>query len=175
MVSKERVGATAARRARPLNYFYLNGLLHKKLHINRGLDEITAWCYPTGRRVTYPYQMTKQRLEPAFTMTEVSRMLNRQRSSIMNALRAGDIERPQFTYALNESRRKFKYLWHEKNIIDAHAYFSNVHRGRPRLDGKTTPQHLPTLAELRAMIRQQEILYVKVGDEFRPTWNAPEL
>lgn len=165
-----------AKKYKPLRYFYLNGQLHKKLHINRPADELTAWCYPTKRRVTYPYKDARQRMETAFTTQEVSKMMGRGIRSLENAILRGDIEMPQFTYGLNEHMKKFKYMWHESNIMEAHAFFTQRHRGRPRKDGTVTPMRgLPSARELRAMIRNEEILYVKVGDEFVPTWRAPDI
>ena len=174
MANQNGTSTTISRKPKRINYFYLNGLLHKKLHINRGADEITAWCYPTERRVTYPYQDTRRHMEPAFTTTEVATMLNRRRLGLERAILNGDIEPPQHTYNL-VTRNKFKYMWHEDDILEAHRFFSSVHWGRPRNDGLVTPKKMPTVRELRAMIRNREILYIKVGDEFRPTWDAPDI
>ena len=163
------------RKSRRLTYFFLNGLLHKSLHINRGADQITTWCYPEHRRVAYTYSDVKKRHEPAFTSVEVGKMLNRRRLQLERAMIAGNIEYPQYTYGLSSVKRKHQYMWSEKDILAAHAYFSTVHRGRPRKDGKVTPQRLPTVRELRAMIRQEQILYVRGEDgEFRPVWRAPD-
>jgi len=164
-----------------LTYFYLHGemdgkvvpLLHKSLHINRGADTIKTWCYPLGKRVAYTYSDTKKHREPAYTTREVAFMLNRGRLVLERAILNGDITEPQYTYGLNEHKRKFKYMWHENNILEAHAFLSTVHFGRPRGDGEVIPKRLPTVRELRAMIRQEEILYVRDEDgEFRPVWKA---
>lgn len=163
------------RRSKRLNYFYLNGLLHKSLHINRGADQITTWCYPLSKRVAYTYSDVKKRKEPAYTTQEVGKMLNRGRLTLERAILDGDIEEPQYTYGLNEHKRKFKYMWSEDNILEAHAFLSTVHRGRPRKDGLVTPAKLPTVRELRAVIRQEEILYVRDNDgNFRPVWRAED-
>lgn len=167
-------GASAPTSRRPLNYFFLNDLLHKKLHINRGKDTITTWCYPLEKRVAYTYTDVKKNMQPAFTTVQAAKMLNRRRITLERAILAGDIETPQFTYGLDENKNKFKYMWNEKNILEAHAFLSTQHYGRARKDGLITPRKLPTLRELRAMIRQDEILYVKVGDEFRPVWEAED-
>jgi hypothetical protein len=165
----------SSKKYRPLRYFYLNGLLHKSLHINRGADTITTWCYPQHKRVAYTYSDVKKRKEPAFSTAEVSKMLNRGRLTLEYAILEGNIPRPQHTYGIDEHKRMFQYLWSETDILEAHAYFSTVHKGRPRNDGLITPLRLPTLRELRAMIRQEEMLYVKGEDgEFRPVWKAED-
>lgn len=167
---------TAQRRKprKPLNYFFLNGKLHRRLHINRGADIITAWCYPDHRRVAYTYSDTLRRMGKAFSTIEAANMLKRSRLTLERAILNGDIEEPQFTYGLNEHKRKFKYMWSEDNIMEMHAHLLTVHRGRPRKDGMITPGNLPTARELRALIRHNEIMYVKVGDKFVPTWDAEQ-
>lgn len=173
-------GTRTSVRQKPLKYFYLdvanNGpLLHRSLHINRGADTITTWCYPLHKRVAYTYSDVKKHKEPAFTTKEVGKMLNRGRLTLEHAILRGDIEEPQYTYGLNENKKKFKYMWHENNILEAHAFLSTIHKGRPRKDGLVTPQKLPTVRELRAMIRQEQILYVLDDDgEFRPVWKAQD-
>lgn len=164
----------ARKKSVKLNYFYLDGKLYKKLHINRGADTLTAWCYPEHRRVAFTYSDVRKHHGKAFTMTQVGKMLKRGRVQIQRAIIKGDLEPPQHTYGLENQSRKFKYLWSEKDVMAAHAYFSTVHRGRPRKDGLVSPQALPTARELRAMMRNQEILYVKEGDSFIPTWDAEQ-
>jgi hypothetical protein len=167
--------AYARPKSRKLNYFYLNGLLHKSLHINRGADKITTWCYPLTKRVTYTYSAVKKQKEPAYTTKEVGQMLGRDRQVLEWAIIDGNIEEPQHTYGLNADKRKYKYMWSEKDILEAHAYLGTVHRGRPRKDGLVTSAPLPTVRELRAMIRQEELLYVKTeSGEFVPVWRAPD-
>lgn len=177
MASKE--GKSPRRKSRTLNYFYLEvadhgNLLHKKLHINRAQDTITAWCYPLHKRVAYTYSDTLKRKGKAFSTVEVGKLINRSRVSIENAIIRGDLAPPQKTYGLNERKNGFAYYWSEKDVIAAHAYFSTVHRGRPRRDGLVTPGLMPTIRELRAMMRDEEILYVKQGDTFLPTWKAEQ-
>lgn len=113
-------------------------------------------------------------MAPAFTTVEAAKMLNRGRETLERAILNGDIEAPQFTYGIDEKKNKFKYMWNEQNIVEAHAFLSTQHQGRARNDGMITPKKLPTLRELRAIIRQKEILYVRVGDEFRPVWDAED-
>ena len=158
-----------------IKYFFLNGDLHRKLVINRAADQIMAWCYPLGKRVAYTYSDMKMRYKPAYTTMEVSGMLMRHRVHIERAILRGDITAPQFTYSLDENRNKHKYMWSEENIMEAHSYFLTQHQGRPRRDGRVTPKPMPTARELRAMIRQEQVMYVKnEHGEFVPTWKASD-
>lgn len=156
-------------------YFYLNGQLHKKLLINRSQDTITTWCYPLGKRVAYTYSDVRRRKRPAFKTKEVSKMLNRSVDSIEDAIINGDIPRPQRSYGLDEHRRGHAFYWSEEDVLAAHDYYSTVHRGRPRKDGLIRPQAMPSRRELMAIMRNEDILYIKTEDgDFRPVWQAKE-
>lgn len=180
MVSGEGTGKNVRKKSRTLNYFYLDGeldgktkpLLHKKLHINRAQDTITTWCYPLHKRVVYTYSDVLHSKGPAFTTKEVAKMLMCGHLRLERAILRGDIEAPQKTYGLNERRNPYGYRWSERDVLGAHAFLSTVHMGRPRNDGLINPKRMPTVRELRAMMRDEEILYVKQGDAFLPTWRA---
>lgn len=161
-------------------YFYLNvndrgPLLHRREHINIGEDIIEAWCYPLAKRVAYTYSDTRERYERAFTTPEVCTMLNRGHDHMRHAIMYGNVEAPQFTYTMNAKRFKLKHMWHESDIMKARDFFASQHSGRPRKDGKVSPKAIPTRRELRAMIRQEQVLYVKNDKgEFVPTWKAQD-
>ncbi len=158
-----------------LTYFYLNGLLHKKLLIDRTRDSVTTWCYPLGKRVTYTYSDVKKRKEPAFTGLEVSAMIGRSPRTLKRLINDGDIEPPQHTYGLNEKRIKYKFMWSEADIMNLHEHLANTHRGRPRHDGIQRNTGIPTRKELRAMIKQENILYTLTKDgDFIPVWKAQD-
>lgn len=158
-----------------IKYFFLNGNIHRKLVINRSSDQITAWCYPLGKRVAYTYSDMKMRYKPAYSTQEVSAMLNRHRVHLERCILAGHFTEPQHTYALTGKNRKAKYMWSEENIIEAHAFFLTQHKGPPRKDGQIIPKPMPSLRELRAMIRQEQVLYVKNDNgDFVPSWKAAD-
>ena len=163
------------RKSKTLNVFFLNGKLHKKLRIVPAADTIETWCYPDERRVTYTYSDVKRNYKPAFSTKEVAQMLDKSEETLENAIRAGGIEEPAIMYTLSEKKHKYARRWSEEHIMALHSYMLTVHRGRPRNDGRITPSKMPTARELRAMIRQEQILYVKMPDgSFRPTWRAED-
>lgn len=157
---------------RPLRYFYLNGELHRSLKITRAADTIKTYNFAKGQTQTYVYSDVRKMHHKAFTTTEVAAMVNRSWRRIMGFIADGEIRAPQHVYVPDNPDRVVKYMWSEKDIMDLHAYLLTIHRGRPRKDGEITPGRTPTATELRAMIRQEAILYVKRGDEFIPTWRA---
>lgn len=165
-------------KSKPLRYFYLDVadhglLLHKKLQINRAKDIIVTWCYPLEKRVAYTYSDLRKRKQPAFSTKEVAAMMNRQPLALKRAMQRGDVEKPQFMYPLTDKTKRVRYFWSEPDIMKVHEYFSSVHFGRPRKDGMITSYKMPTAREVRAMIHQETVLYVRNDNgDFIPTWKA---
>jgi hypothetical protein len=158
-------------RKKPLKFFFYRGDLHKKIHINRGIDVITAWNFPKATLNKYVYTDVRNNGEKAFTTKQVAEMVNRKPLTIKKCITEGKIFRPQISYSI-EDRNEGSFFWCEKDILALHEYLSSIHGGRPRADGRVTPKELPTASELRAMIRQGTVLYVRQGDKFVPTWRA---
>lgn len=182
MAGKAGTKANTRRKPRLPRYFFLkvpndDGVpvvqLHRKLHIDRTNDIITAWSFSEGKRRAYTYSDVLKRYEPGFTTAEVCSMINRQRTNIEMAIINGHIPMPPFAYDL-DTGKKTKYFFHEQDILEVHRHFAGIHRGRPRKDGLITPQAMPTRRELMALIRQNEVLYVKDGDTYVPTWRAAD-
>lgn len=173
-MANETRGKTRTRKQRPrlAKWFYLNGKLHKNLHVNRGTDIVETWNYTDGKIAKYNYTDTLKKCKPAFPMRRACQLLNRKRLALEKAILEGAFEAPQATYTLDGERRMIQYMWSEDDIFAAHEYFSSVHYGRPRKDGRVTPYPIPTARELRAMMDDEEVLYVQDGDTFIPTWKA---
>lgn len=175
MADENGNGTSKSRRPSKLTYFYLNGKLHKKLLINRAADTIITWCYPDGKRITYTYSDVIKNRSRAFTTAEVAKLLNRGLSTLEAAMYGDNFPLPQYTYGIDENRNRYKYMWSENDIMTAHDYFLTQHRGRPRNDGIIVPQKMPSKRELRAMIRQDIVTYIKTDDgQLIPTWLAED-
>lgn len=164
------------KRTGKMKYFYLNGHLHLTLFIDRPGDKINTWCYPLAKRIAYTYSQTKKFRKPAFTTRQVCAMMNRGRVTVEMAIVDGKVTPPQHTYTLDERKRIHKYMWSEESVLELHEYLSSLHRGRPRKDGEIRPaSDLPTARELRAIMRQEQIFYVKNKDgSFVPVWKAQD-
>lgn len=160
--------------ARRLNYFFLDGDLHKNLFVSRPRDIVIAWNYPKAKKATYHWSDVLKNHQPAFTTKQVAAMMNRNRLQIERAMIAGDIKRPQQTYGLDEHRNPYQFMWREEDVMEVHDFFLGVHWGRPRKDGEIVPKAMPTKREIRAIIHDEAILYVKQGETFMPTWRAKE-
>lgn len=155
-----------------IRYFFLNGNLHKTIHINRSSDLIVAWNYPEKRRTSYSWSDTQKNMERAYAITDVANMLNRHRMTIDKYIRQGLIKTPQRMYKIDG---KFdsagKYMFSEKDILDLHEYCSTISKGRPRKDGLINTSGLPSRSEVKSMLKQSAVLYVKSDDgNFIPVW-----
>lgn len=167
MARKTRTGVS-----KRLRYFFLNGNLHKTIHINRSSDIIVAWCYPDKKRTSYSWSDTQKNMERAYSISEVANMLSRHRMTIDKYIRRGLIKSPQRMYKIDgKFNSAGKYMFSEKDILDLYEYCSTVSRGRPRKDGLVTSTGLPTKSELKSALKQQSVLYVKDEDgNFIPVW-----
>ena len=158
-------------KAKPLRYFFYNDELHRRIHISRGDDLITAWNYPQGKTMKYVYSLVKRDGKPAFKTSDVANFLGRSIDNVMKHVREGNVRQPSIMYTM-PNRKFYCYYWSEQDIMDLHAFLKTVHIGRPRADGRVSTGVLPTATELRSMIRQGTVMYVKVGEEFVPTFQA---
>ena len=163
------------RQRKRLTYFFVNGELHRSLHVQRAADLIRAWNYPQHKMVGYSYTDVLKNHEKAYSTKDVCYMINRSRQRVEDAILSGKIKKPQKTYNINPDRpgKWESYRWSEEEVYDLHDYFLTVHRGRPRNDGLITPSGLPSKQELRAMMRQEVTLYIQNEEgKFVPTWAA---
>lgn len=177
MVDENRSGSRPRRRYRPprVKYFYLNSELHKTERVNNAQDLIWAWNYPMGKSVVYVWSDARKRMEKAFSITQVGRMIGRTRVTIEQIILDGKIKVPQRAYTLDERRKPGKYWFSERDVLGLHDYLLTVHIGRPRKDGQITPGKMPSKAELRAMMTHDTVMYVKSSDgEFVPVWKEVE-
>lgn len=155
-----------------IRYFFLNGDLHKTIHINRSSDLIVAWNYPLKRRTSYSWSDAQKNMEKAYSITEVANMLNRHRMTIDKYIRQELIKTPQRLYKIDgKFNSAGKYMFSEKDILDLHEYCSTISKGRPRKDGLINTSGLPSRSEVKAMIKQSSVLYIKDDDgNFIPVW-----
>lgn len=163
------------RKSPSIRYFFLNGELHKKLHVNRSSDIITAWNYTQAKRMGYSWSDAKKNLQYAYTINEAASLVNRHRNRLLEYIEQGHIKKPQMTYTLDGDRKPVKYLLSEDDVMEIRDFLSTLHRGRPRKDGLITAKNVPTKQELKAKIKNEVILYQQTKDgEFIPVWKQPE-
>jgi hypothetical protein len=163
------------RTTQKLRYFYLNGDLHKVIRQSRAEDLIVAWHYKSGKRVAYSLTDVNKNKQHAYPISQVVKIIGKHEDTIKRHLYAGNLKFPEQVYSLNGNKTPGKYYWSEDDVRKMHDYFKTVHRGRPRNDGIVNPGNMPSRAEIEAIMKQENILYVKNNDgEFIPVWKQPE-
>lgn len=152
-----------------IKFFFLNGHLHKVLHIQRAQDLVTAYDFTEHRAKVYPWADVKRKMQNAFTITEAAKLVDRHRDRIVRYIREGEIKEPQREYNLN-TKELYRYFFSEDDMMELHEYMASLHIGRPRNDGRVTNNRLPSREHMKALVKSQEILYVKDGEEYVPVW-----
>lgn len=145
-------------------YFFLNDKIHKVLRSNRSRDEVIAWSYPDRKRMLYPYSQVKKYMENAYSTAEVAKILDRHKVTIEEYILDGKIKMPQRIYPISNPESSWsKFMFSESDILDLHQFI---------LDSGYV-KDLPSRNELRALLKNNIILYTKTNEgSFIPVWKA---
>lgn len=153
------------RKTRPVRFFFWEGQLHKVLRISYPQNLVEAWCFADRKSVALLYTDWKRNSGKALRTHEVQKLLRISRGTIRDTLAAEEIREPQRSYTLNGKFNDWERWWSETDVLELHEALMGHHWGRPRNDGKITPnQNLPTAAEVKAFFRNQETLYIQTQD-----------
>ena len=157
-------GKKRQRTRKKLQYFFLNGKVHKVIKSARAKDELIAWCYPDGKRMLYSYSLVERNMENAYPIKDVAKLLNRHKVTVEEYILAGKIKEPQKVYPIsNPTSTWFKFMMSESDILDLHQFILDAGYLRD----------LPSRAELKAILKHNLILYTKTNDgSFVPVWKA---
>jgi hypothetical protein len=157
--------SNGSRVSKKLRYFFLNDKIHKVLSSSRSKDELIAWCYPDRKRMLYSYSQVKKNMETAYSIVEVSAILNKHRVTIQDYILEGKVITPAKIYPIGvpDSTTWSKYMFNQKHILDIHQHI---------LDSGHSAE-VPSKAELQSLLKNNFILYTKTDDgKFVPVWKA---
>jgi len=144
-------------------YFFLNNQLHKVIRLSRARDEVIAWRYSDKKRVLYSYVDVQKNMENAYTIRQVGAILSRHKVTIEEYILQGKISTPQKVYPIsNPDSTWSKFMFSESDILKLHEYILEA--------GYT--KNIPSRAELRALLKNNMILYTKTETGFVPVWKA---
>jgi hypothetical protein len=144
-------------------YFFLNNQLHKVIRLSRARDEVVAWRYSDKKRVLYSYVDVQKNMENAYTIRQVGAILSRHKVTIEEYILQGKITTPQKVYPIsNPDSTWSKFMFSESDILKLHEYILEA--------GYT--KNIPSKAELRALLKNNMILYTKTDTGFVPVWKA---
>ena len=155
------------------SFFFLDGVLHRRLRVNRSLNIVYCMKYPERDTVAYPWTDVKKRQKKALRMSEVAKMINRHPRRVYQAFMDDKI--PQPARCVGKSGRTYWYMFNEDDVMDIRDYFASIHRGRPRKDKMITTHNVPTREEVRVSLGKAKALYVRNDEgEMVPVWIAEE-
>jgi len=144
-------------------YFFLNNKLHKVIRSSRAKDELVAWCYLDKKRVLYSFHDAEKNMEKAYTMKQAGDILGRHKVTIEEYILQGKISQPQRIYPIGNPESKwYKFMFSESNIVKIHEYILEA--------GYT--KNVPSKAEIRALLKNNLILYTKTEGGYVPVWKA---
>ncbi|NCV08516.1 MAG: hypothetical protein EBW12_06770 [Actinobacteria bacterium] len=152
------------RSRKKLQYFFINGKIHKVIKSTRAKDELIAWCYPDKKRMLYSYHLIEKNMENAYSVKDAAALLNRHKVTVEEYILAGKIKEPQKVYPISNPESKwFKFMLSESDILDIHQFILDAGYIRD----------LPSRTELQAILKHNLILYTKTNDgSFVPVWKA---
>ncbi len=108
--------------------------------------------------------------QTAYLINEAAKMLGCSNILIRKGEREGRWPAPQRWMTKDGRGIRFYSPDHIRQMRDSMA---ETHIGRPRDDGMVVPRaSLPSAEELEVLLRGDEVLYIKEGDEFIPVWKA---
>jgi hypothetical protein len=148
-------------------YFFLNDKIHKVLRAHRSKDELIAWSYLDKKRMLYSYAQVEKYMENAYTLTQVAKILNKHRVTILDYILEGKIKSPQKVYPISnpDNENWSKYMFSESDILDLHQFILDAGHSK----------ELPSKTELQALLKRNVILYTKTDEgKFVPVWRAEE-
>ena len=147
-----------------LNYFWLDDKLYQILHVSRPSNTVTVWSHDDEKRMVFVWSDIQRSAKPALSTAQVARLVNRHRITLLKLASNGQIPLPRkvVPYGTKEKIERFK--WSEKDIMGLHDWFLTRGCGRPRKDGFVNPVALPTKAEIKAMMNNDTVIFVKNKD-----------
>ena len=164
-------------------FLFINGKLHRKLRTNKSDDVFVAQDTLTNKIMTYSYKVIRDTHEKAYNTREVGEFLGRAPRTIRKIISDGVVTPQKQSYNADTTERltglgvkssgtgRCEYYFTKEELYELRDYLA--HGRQYSRNGKRA---VPTKEELRAMLEQNVVLYVKATDgTFVPTWQAVEL
>lgn len=145
------------------NYFFLDNNLHKKLRIISQENAIVSWSYVDEKRMWHNYTLVRRNYKKAFTLEEVSQLIERSEENILSLMNKGMIDRPSGMSYTVTNKRPLKLYWSEEDVFSLREELYNMARknkyGEPYSNFK-----LVSKEDLIAKINGDTSYYIKTSD-----------
>ncbi len=160
------------RKAFRWRFFYYGDTLNKVLRVNRGDDEVIAWCFDDMKQKCYVWSDVQRRGYPAMSTREVASFFNRTPRTIEYWLQWGHMDKPKRSYDLNTGNPG-RYRWSRDDVMALFEVVRSIHYGHPNKSGEITHYKVPNEREVRAAMMNNLFVYGKKKDgDFVPIWES---
>lgn len=156
--------------------YFLNNDLVRIVHINKSDNIITVYNTNQDKTQTMLLSDFKKHRKRAYRTKDCATLLSLSAVQLNRHIRSGFVHPPKTPTLGGE--RKFHHLsyYSEDDLFILRDSLSQVHRGRPRKDGRITNYGIPTERELRSRLGDAMMLYAKnKSGEFIPVWEERAL
>lgn len=151
-------------------YVILNKKLYKVITKTKATDRAVLWNFEEKKREVHSYVAVAQTGEKAYSLYDLGQFFDRSPYTLRNRLR--EFPEPYHIYSFTDGKPHGK-RWDADQVMEIREVLANTHHGRPRSDGEIIPRDIPSRQELRAMLNQEAVYYVKTKEgKLVPTWKA---
>lgn len=148
--------------------FFLNDEAHQRLVEIPSENVLVAWSFPQEKRIWYDRSYVRREYSNAYTLKEVSNLLNESESSILDYIKRGIIDRPFKIYNI-ESKKPLRFLWSEKEILNIRDRLYDL--APKNKYGEPFRLKLVSKGELLASMRKDSSYYIRDEDgNFVKVW-----
>lgn len=152
---------------------FLNGHLVKKMWVNRAEDTVNYYDFEEHRMKIMSWSQFKKLQRPAYTLTDVGRLLNRtNQTKLWHRAQEFDVPSSLSYNVQKQTRNRTRTYYPEEAVFILRDALAQIHRGSPRKDGQIVPaKSIPSRDELISLMRTGSHTYVKNSKgEFIPVW-----
>lgn len=157
---------------RNTTFYFIDDVPHKIIYVNKARDYLRAKRLTDNKEVEYLYTEARRKMRRAYSTTEAGRLLGRTGGSLKVIISKKKIRRPFFVPSPTKQAPWLgRYLWSEKDIMDAHEFY--VTQGR-NINGDWQRTDVPPKREIRALMDGEKTMYIQTeSGDYVPLWREP--
>lgn len=152
---------------------FLNGHLVRKVLVIPAEDTVDYYDYEEHKMKIMSWSQFKKLQRPAFTITDIGRMLNRvNKTKLWHRINECDAP-SSLSYNIRlQDRSRTRRYYPEEAVLIIRDHLAQIPRGAKRKDNRIIPaKNLPSREQLISLMRTGSLTYLKNSKgEFVPVW-----
>lgn len=153
--------------------FFVDEILYRKVRGSLVRDEMTVYSMMDREFQILSYSYVLRNFEQAYKLEEVGKMINRSKHTVFDRIYNGDLVGAHAViWPMTDGTKPRGWRFSPKGVEKVWEFFAEM-QDRISKDPLSRGQNkrLPSRSELRAMLRNEVVMYIKdESGEFRPTW-----